>query len=79
MSHFRFVFVVLCFTAVLIIAVYVRSVNNRLFYQICVCNAERERLKQDLGTKQLRLESLINPASLSQRLGQDRQTTDEGR
>ena len=79
MSHFRFVFVVLCFTAVLIIAVYVRSVNNRLFYQICVVNAEREQLKQDLGTKQLRLESLINPASLSQRLGQDRQTTDEER
>jgi hypothetical protein len=76
MSHFRFVFVVLCFTAVLIMTVYLRSVNNRLFYQLCVCNAEIEQLKQDLGTKQLRLESLINPASLSQRLGQDRQATE---
>jgi hypothetical protein len=70
MSHFRFVYVVFCCTAVLIVAVYLRSVNNRLYYKLCVCNAERDRLKQDLGAKQLRLESLINPASLSQRLGQ---------
>jgi len=68
MSHFRFVFVVFCFTAVLIAAVYLRSINNRLFYQLCLCNAERDQLKQDLGTKQLRLESLINPASLSERV-----------
>ena len=68
MSHFRFVFVVFCFTAVLIAAVYLRSINNRLFYQLCLCNAERDQLKQDLGVKQLRLESLINPASLSERV-----------
>ena len=76
MSHFRFVYVVFCCTAILIVTVYLRSLNNRLFYQLCVCNAEIEQLKQDLGTKQLRLESLINPASLSQRLGQDRQATE---
>ena len=70
MSHFRFVFVVFCFAAVLIAAVYLRSINNRLFYQLCQCNAELEQLKQDLGAKQLRLESLINPASLSERVGQ---------
>lgn len=68
MSHFRFVFVVFCFTAVLITAVYLRSVNNRLFYQLCQYNTERDQLKQDLGAKQLRLESLINPASLSPRI-----------
>jgi hypothetical protein len=68
MSHFRFVFVVFCFTAVLIAAVYLRSINNRLFYQLCQCNTERDQLKQDLGAKQLRLESLINPASLSPRI-----------
>lgn len=70
MSHFRFVFVVFCFTAVLIAAVYLRSINNRLFYQLCQCHAESEQLKQDLGAKQLRLESLINPASLSQHVDQ---------
>ena len=69
MSHFRFVFVVFCFTAVLITAVYLRSVNNRLFYQLCQYNAERDHLKQELGAKQLRLESFINPASLSERVG----------
>ena len=78
MSHFRYVFVVFCLTAALITAVYLRSVNNRLFYQLCLCNAERDRLKQDLGAKQLRLESLINPASLSQRLGSsDDEPTDQ--
>jgi len=68
MSHFRFVFVVFFFTAVLIVTVYMRNVNNRLFYRLCQCNAERDQLKQDLGARQLRLESLINPASLSLRI-----------
>ena len=70
MSHFRFVFVVFCFTAALMVAVYLRSASNRVFYQLCSCNVERDQLKQDLGAKQLLLESLMNPASLSQRLGQ---------
>jgi hypothetical protein len=68
MFQFRFVFVVFCFTAVLIFAVYLRSANNRVFYELCEYNAEQNRLKQDLGTKQLLLESLINPAAISQRV-----------
>ena len=67
MSQFRFVFVVLFFTAVLIFTVYLRSANNRIFYELCKYNVEQNRLKQKLGTKQLLLESLINPAALSQR------------
>ena len=67
MSQFRFVFVVLFFTAVLIFTVSLRSANNRIFYELCKYNAEQNRLKQKLGTKQLLLESLINPAALSQR------------
>jgi hypothetical protein len=70
MSQFRFVFVVFCFTAVLIFAVWLRSTNNRIFYELCACNAEMSRLKQELGTKQLLLESLINPAAISQRVGE---------
>ena len=70
MSQPRFVFVVFCFTAVLIFAVYLRSANNSIFYQLCECNAEQTRLKQELGTKQLLLESLINPAAISQRVGE---------
>jgi hypothetical protein len=68
MFQFRFVFVVFCFTAVLIFAVYLRSANNRIFYELCKYNAEQNRLKQELGTKQLLLESLINPAAISQRI-----------
>ena len=70
MSQFRFVFVVFCFTAVLIFAVYLRNANDRITYELCACDAEMSRLKQELGTKQLLLESLINPAAISQRLGE---------
>ena len=72
MSQLRFVFVVFCFTAVLIFAVYLRSANNRVFYELCACNADISRLKQELGTKQLLLEGLINPAAISQRLGESK-------
>lgn len=68
MSQFRFVFVVFCFTAVLISAVYLRSAGNQVFYRLCECNAEQNRLKQDLGAKQLRLEGMINPSAISRRL-----------
>ena len=72
MSQLRFVFVVFCFTAVLIFGVYLRSANNSIFYELCACNAEMSRLKQELGTKQLLLEGLINPAAISQRLGESK-------
>jgi len=68
MSRFRFVFAVFYFTAILIFAVYLRSANNRIFYEFCRYRSEQSRLKQKLGTKQLLLEGLINPAAISQRL-----------
>jgi hypothetical protein len=67
-SRFCFVYVVFCFTAVLIFTVYLRSADNRIFYQLCVCTAEQNRLKQQLWQEQLLLENLINPASVSRRL-----------
>ncbi len=75
MSQFRFVFVVFCFTAVLIFAVNLRSTNDRIFYELHACNADMSRLKQELGTKQLLLEGLINPAAISQRV--DETNTDD--
>jgi hypothetical protein len=69
-SQFRFVFAVLCLTAVLIFAVYLRDANNRIFYRLCTHRTEINQLKQELGVKQLRLESLINPAAISQRLNE---------
>jgi len=66
-SRVYFVFAVFCFTAVLVFAVYLRSANNRIFYELCACRVEQSRLRQELGTKQLLLEGLINPAAISQR------------
>jgi len=67
-SRFCFIFVVFYFTTVLILTVSLRGANNRIFYKLCSINAEQSRLKQQLWQKQLRLESLINPAAVSQRL-----------
>jgi len=67
---FRFVFVVFYFTAVLIFTAYLRSAGNHIFYKLYNINAEQGRLKQQLWQKQLQLESLINPAAVSERLGE---------
>ena len=68
--HFRFVFVVFYLTAILIFAVYLRGSDNRISYQLYAHRAEQGRLKQQLWQKQLQLESLINPAAVSQFLGE---------
>jgi hypothetical protein len=68
--QFRFVFVVFCFTIILILTVYLRSTESRVFYKLCANDIKQSRLKQELWRKQLRVESLINPAAVSQRLGQ---------
>ena len=70
MSRFRFVFVVFYFTSILILAVYLRNANNRIFYELCTLKVEQSRLKQELGTKQLQLEGLINPAEVSRHINE---------
>lgn len=69
-ARFRFVFIVFWVTAILILTVHLRNINNRIFYELCVRRAEQARLKQHLWQKQLQLESLINPAAVSRRLGE---------
>jgi hypothetical protein len=76
-SRFRFVFVVFCLTAFLIFTVYLRSANNRIFYKICILNTEQNRLKQQLWQKQLHLENLINPAAVSEHLGEKKQNSEK--
>ena len=68
--QFCFIFIVFYFTAVSILAVSLRSANNRIFYKLCTVRAEQGRLKQQLWQKQLQLENLINPAAVSQHLGE---------
>jgi len=72
--QFRIVFVVFCVTAILIFTVYLHSVNNRIFYELCKYKAEQNRLMQQLGIKQLQLESLINPAAISRHIGETENT-----
>ena len=67
-SQFRLFFVVFFFTVLLIIAVSLRNANNRMIYELCVYRAEVNQLKQELGVKQLRFESLTNPAAIQARL-----------
>jgi cytochrome c-type biogenesis protein CcmE len=68
--RFSFVLVVFFFAATLIVAVYLRGANRRVFYQLCTYRMEQRRLQQELWQQQLRVESLINPASVSRRLVQ---------
>jgi len=68
-SRFCFVLVVFFFAATLIVAVYLRGADKRAFYQIRMCKIEQGRLQQELWQKQLRVEGLINPATVSRRLG----------
>jgi len=68
-SRICFVLVVFFFAATLIVAVYLRGSNHRTFYTLRRYTIEQERLRQELWQKQLRVESLINPAAISERLG----------
>lgn len=68
MGQFRFVFVIFCVTGILIFAVYLRNANNRLSYKLYTIRSEQNQLKQQLWQKQLRIESLTNPAAISERL-----------
>ena len=69
-SQFRFVFIVLCCTVVLIFTIYLHSDGSRIFYKICTTKSEQNYLKQQLWQKQLQLESLTNPAAISNRFEQ---------
>jgi hypothetical protein len=55
-------------TAILIFTIYQRNAANRVFYKLYTISAGQNRLKQQLGKKQLELESLINPAAVLQHL-----------
>jgi hypothetical protein len=66
--RFYFILIVFYFAAVLMAAVYLRSADNRIFYRLNIYQSEQNRMKQQLWQKQLQLESLLNPASISKQL-----------
>jgi hypothetical protein len=68
-SFLRFVIVMFFFVGTLILSVYLRDARDRIFYTSRRQRIEQNRLQQELWQKQLRLESMTNPASVSQHLG----------
>ena len=70
MSRFRFVFVVFYFTAISIIGVYLRSSEDRIFFLLRKEKVEQNWLTQELRGKQIQLENLMNPNTISERLGE---------
>jgi cytochrome c-type biogenesis protein CcmE len=67
-SRLSFVLVVFFFAATLIVAVYLRGASHRVFYTLRTYRIDQGRLQQELWQKQLRVEALVNPASISRRL-----------
>jgi hypothetical protein len=68
---FRLVFVALYCTSVMLVAASLRNANDRVFYRICAARVSQSRLKQQLAGKQLVLENLINPTSVSQQVNHE--------
>jgi len=63
---FRYIFIVLVLCFVFLATIYLRRLQNSAFYQFRTGQAKQTRLKQELWQQQLHLESLINPASVSE-------------
>ncbi len=68
MSRSRLIFVVFYFTVVLIGAVHLRVTATRVFNQWCRADFAQDNLKLQLGGKQLKLEYLLNPSVISERI-----------
>ena len=67
-SRFCFVYVIFCFVALMILSVFLRDANRRMFYELYDQEAQRVQLKQQLWQKQLQLESAINPSEVGKRV-----------
>ena len=69
-SRLCFAFVIFFFAGILILAVYLRSANHRVFYTLSGQTIEQGRLRQELGQKQLRVGALTSPDAVLQGLEQ---------
>jgi len=68
-STFRVTYAVMCITAVLIYAAHLRGSRGQVFYKIRIARNHETRIKQSLWQKQIELEGLVNPASVSEHMG----------
>ena len=68
MSRSRLILVVFHLTIVLIGAVHLRVSASRVFYRWRRAQVAQNYLKLQLGDKQLKLEHLLNPSVISERI-----------
>jgi hypothetical protein len=71
--RFRFSYAIICLTGILIFSIYLRGATDTINYKLYQTNVEHTRLRQQLGNEQIRLEGLINPASLMERVARSDQ------
>ena len=79
MTNSRYIFIVLVLCFVCLATIYLRRVENSAFYQFRTCQAKQVRLKQQLWQQQLHLESLINPASVSEAIKNNTKNEEKSR
>lgn len=71
-STFRTTYAVLCITAVLIYAVHLRGSMGQVFYKTRLAEKQEEMARWSLRQKQIELEKLVNPASVSEHIAPEK-------
>lgn len=68
-SRLCFIYVIFWFVAVLVLSIFLRDANHRMFYELRVCRGQYNQTSRQLWQKQLELEQSINPSAILQGLG----------
>ena len=63
-----FVYMTFCFVAILVLAIFLRDENSRMFYALRTGRVEQKHLERQLWQKQLQLENSTNPEEVEKRL-----------
>ncbi len=63
-----FVYMTFCFVAILVLAIFLRDENSRMFYTLRVGRVEKKQLELQVWQKQLQLENSTSPGEVEKRL-----------
>ena len=63
-----FVYMTFCLVAILVLAIFLRDENSRMFYTLRMGRVEKKQLEVQLWQKQLQLENSTNPEEVERRL-----------
>lgn len=66
MKRLKLVIFIFFVTGMLVLTVFVRLRNNSLFHEFCRIKVRRSVYREQLWQEQLEVESLLNPAALSE-------------